>query len=229
MNSPSPSILIVDDDDQFLSLLAAGLQEEGYMVARAATIATAERCICERTLDLVLLDLGLAGRDGTELLEFIRSSGRLIPTIIISARADVDERIRTLGLGADDYLIKPFSFAELQARIRAVLRRTQSSDQVLSIGLLRIDLIQRRAFCREEPVELTPREFDLLAYLVRHADTPVSRDTLARDVLRVRSRATPVDNVIEVNISRLRAKLAKAGSEIIQTIRGVGYQFCTRS
>ena len=223
----NPAILIVEDDAAFARTLASGLREEAMQVFLAESAGAAERIIREKTLDIILLDLGLPGRDGSTVLDFLRANGRLIPAIIVSARADVDERIHTLGLGADDYLVKPFSFAELVARIRALLRRTQSSEQVLSFGPVRIDLVQRRATCRENPVELTAREFDLLAYLARHANSPVSRDTLARDVLRVRSRATPVDNVIEVNISRLRAKLANAGKDVIQTVRGIGYQFST--
>ncbi len=223
MNPAAPAILIVEDNAELSGLLSAGLQEERINVLAAATVGAAERIIQEKTLDLILLDLGLADGDGTEILDFLQKSGRLIPAIIISARADVDERIRTLGLGADDYLVKPFSFAEMLARIRAVLRRAQSSDKILSVGAVRIDLAKRCAYCHEESVELSPREFDLLAYLARHANSPVSRDTLARDVFHVRSRATPMDNVLEVNISRLRNKLAGAG-DVIQTVRGIGYR-----
>jgi DNA-binding response OmpR family regulator len=225
----SPAILIVEDDAGFARTLAAGLREEAMQVFLADSVGAAERVISEKTLDIILLDLGLPGREGCDVLDFLHATGRMIPVIIVSARADVDERIHALGLGADDYLVKPFSFAELVARIRALLRRTQSSEQTLTSGPIRIDLMQRRVTCCDEPVELSPREFDLLAFLARHAECPVSRDTLARDVLRVRSRATPVDNVIEVNISRLRSKLARAGKDVIQTVRGIGYQFSAKS
>lgn len=224
----NPTILLAEDDVSFSQTIAAGLREEKMHVFVANTVQTAEHLIREKTLDLVLLDLGLGEREGTDVLDFMRANGRLIPAIIVSARSDVEERVRALGLGADDYLVKPFSFAELLARIRALLRRSQGSEQVITAGTIRLDLMQRDAFCGSARVDLTLREFDLLAYFVRHADTPISRDTIARDVLHVRSRATPVDNVIEVNISRLRSKLADAGADVIQTVRGVGYRLCSK-
>ncbi len=224
MDKSEISVLLVEDDVPMAGVIARGLREEGMRVHVAHFVDEAQRHLVERTLDLILLDLSLAGRDGSEVLEFLRSTGRLIPAIIVSARSDVDERIRTLGQGADDYLVKPFAFGELVARIHALLRRSHGSAQVLTIGRLHLDLIQRRATVDGAPVVLTSREFDLLAYLARHAGTTVSRDTLARDVLHVRSRATPVDNVIEVNVSRLRARLAAAGCHVIRTVRGIGYQ-----
>ena len=223
------SVLLVEDDSAFADVIERGLRAEGMQVFAAPTVDAAQRLMVERIMDLMLLDLALAGRDGVEVLDYLRASGRHMPCIIISARAELDERIRTLGLGADDYLVKPFAFAELVARIRALLRRTRGSETVLMTGSLRLDLIQRRASVGGTPVSLTAREFDLLAYLAQHAGQPVSRDTLARDVLQVRSRATPVDNVIEVNISRLRARLAEAGCQMISTVRGVGYQLSVPS
>lgn len=223
------SVLLVEDDSAFVDVIARGLRAEGVHVFAAPTVEAAQRLLVERILDLMLLDLSVAGREGVEVLDFLRESGRHMPCIIISARAELDERIRALGLGADDYLVKPFAFAELVARIRALLRRTRGSETVLVTGPLRLDLIQRRATVGRTPVPLTVREFDLLAYLAQHAGRPVSRDTLARDVLQVRSRATPVDNVIEVNVSRLRARLAEAGCQMISTVRGVGYQLAVPS
>ena len=224
MDKTDISVLVVEDDRDLADVLARGLRAEKMQVFSAHTVEEAERLLIEKTLDIIVLDLSLAGREGVEVLEFLRVSGRRVPTIIVSARADVDERIRTLGLGADDYMVKPFAFGELVARIRALLRRSQGSERVLAVGPLCLDLLQRRAAVNEVPLELTLREFDLLACLARYAGTPVSRDTLARDVMQVRSRATPVDNVIEVNISRLRAKLAAAGNQLIATVRGIGYQ-----
>lgn len=222
------AVLLVEDDVTMANVIARGLRAEGMEVFAADSVARAQTILIERTIDILLLDLTLKDGDGTDVLRFVRSTGRLIPAIVISARSEVDERIHTLGLGADDYLVKPFHFGELVARIHALRRRSHGSEQVATVGSLRVDLLQRKVFVGERPVDLTPREFDLLAHLVRHAGAPVSRDTLARDVLHVRSRATPVDNVIEVNVSRLRAKLEEAGVHMIDTVRGIGYRLTER-
>lgn len=217
-------VAIVEDDPVIAKAVVTAVREAGH---ECTWVPDGESAVRQNVLlsnDVVILDLMLPKMSGLEVLKAARDAGVRTPVILLTALGTVADKLAGFQSGADDYLVKPFAFGELVARIHALLRRSHGSAQVLTIGRLHLDLIQRRATVDGAPVVLTSREFDLLAYLARHAGTTVSRDTLARDVLHVRSRATPVDNVIEVNVSRLRARLAAAGCHVIRTVRGIGYQ-----
>ena len=218
-------VLIVEDERKLAQVLASALQAEHYDVVVAATgedgfyRANAER------FDLVVLDLMLPGRGGLEILQTLRQ--RLIdtPVLILTARDGVDDRVLGLDRGADDYLVKPFALPELLARIRALLRRGRPSDLLrLKAADLEVDLVARRVMRGDRPIELTTREFDLLEYLLRHQGHLVSREMLARDVWKEPRRATPLDNVIDVQMTRLRKKVDLEGPvRLIHTVRGVGF------
>ena len=218
-------VLVVEDERKLAQVLASALETECYDVVVAATgedgffRANAER------FDLVVLDVMLPGRSGFDIFRTLRQRRIDTPVLMLTARDGVDDRVRGLDLGADDYLVKPFAIAELLARIRALTRRGRSSDIVrLKAADLEIDLVARRAMRGDRPLDLTVREFDLLEYLLRHQGHPVSRDMLARDVWKEPRRATPIDNVIDVQMTRLRRKVDVEGSvRLIHTVRGVGF------
>jgi two-component system copper resistance phosphate regulon response regulator CusR len=167
----------------------------------------------------------LPGRSGLEILQTLRQRQIDTPVLILTARDGVDDRVLGLDGGADDYLVKPFALPELLARIRALLRRGRPSDVLrLKAADLEVDLVARRVMRGDRPIELTSREFDLLEYLLRHQGHLVSREMLARDVWKEPRRATPLDNVIDVQMTRLRKKVDLEGpARLIHTIRGVGF------
>jgi DNA-binding response OmpR family regulator len=175
--------------------------------------------------DLVILDLMLPGRDGLDILKTIRKTGKHTPVLILTARDTIEDRVLGLEAGADDYLIKPFAFPELLARIRALLRRNVSTAATeLKIADLKMDLIAHRASRAGRPLELTAREFSLLEYLLRNQGQVVSREMLTRDVWKETGRATPLDNVIDVHVARLRRKLDDPFPvKLLRTVRGVGF------
>jgi DNA-binding response OmpR family regulator len=218
-------VLIVEDERKLAQVLASALQAEHYDVVVAATgedgfyRANAER------FDLVVLDLMLPGRSGLEILQTLRQRQIDTPVLILTARDGVDDRVLGLDGGADDYLVKPFALPELLARIRALLRRGRPSDLLrLKAADLEVDLVARRVVRGDRPIELTSREFDLLEYLLRHQGHLVSREMLARDVWKEPRRATPLDNVIDVQMTRLRKKVDLEGpARLIHTVRGVGF------
>ena len=218
-------VLVVEDEPKVADALRDGLEAEQYEVAVERTGEGGFLRTTTESFDLVLLDLGLPGRDGLEVLAAIRDNGIRVPVIVITARDTVDDRVAGLDAGADDYLVKPFAFAELLARIRALVRRGWGLDAVhLSLGPLSVDLAARRVTRDRDPVELTVREFDLLAHLMRHQGQVVSRESLARDVWKEPTRTTPLDNVIDVHIARLRRKVdSDESARLIHTIRGVGF------
>ena len=149
------------------------------------------------------------------------------PVLVLTARDTLEERVAGLDAGADDYLVKPFAFAELLARIRALMRRGMAETPRLRVGDLTLDLLSRRVTRAGNPVELTAREFDLLVHLMRYEHQVVSRETLARDVWREVARSTPLDNVIDVHVARLRKKVdVDRTVKLIHTVRGVGYMLC---
>jgi two-component system copper resistance phosphate regulon response regulator CusR len=167
----------------------------------------------------------LPGRDGIEILRTLRTRGAKPPVLLLTARDAVEDRVLGLDSGADDYLVKPFAFAELLARMRALLRRA-GKDEVLrkQAGDLVLDLQSRRARRAGQEIELTPREFDLLACLMRYEGQVVTRQMLAREVWREINRATPLDNVIDVHLAHLRKKVDEGRpARLIQTVRGVGF------
>ena len=219
-------ILVVEDELKVADALRDGLAEEHYDVTVERTGEAAFFRVNTESFDIILLDLGLPGRDGLEILSALRQRGLKTPVLVLTARDTLHDRVGGLDAGADDYLVKPFAFAELLARIRALARRGRSSDVPrLMVGDLEMDLITRKVTRAGTAVELTVREFELLEYLMRHSAQVVSRETLARDVWKETSRTTPLDNVIDVHIARLRRKIDLAGTavKLIHTIRGVGF------
>ena len=218
-------ILVVEDDKKVARALREGLQAEHYDVRVASTGEEGFFLVNREVFDLVLLDLMLPRRDGVEVLTTLRKRGLQTPVLILTAKDTVDDRVQGLDLGADDYLVKPFAFPELVARIRALLRRGRM-DQVLKLQLddLEMDLLTRRVTRRGLTLDLTAKEFELLEYLLRHQGRVVSREMLARDVWQVAARATPLDNVIDVSIARLRRKIDDPfEKKLLHTLRGVGF------
>jgi len=218
-------ILVVEDNRKVAKALREGLQAERYDVRVASNGEEGFFLVNHETFDVVLLDLMLPRRDGIEVLTTLRKRGLQTPVLILTAKDTVEDRVHGLDLGADDYLVKPFAFPELVARIRALLRRGRM-DQVLKLQLddLEIDLVTRRVIRRGSAIELTAKEFELLEYLLRHQSRVVSREMLARDVWQVTARATPLDNVIDVSIARLRRKVDDPfDKKLLHTVRGVGF------
>ncbi|MGH9338709.1 MAG: response regulator transcription factor [Acidobacteriota bacterium] len=218
-------ILVIEDEQKVARALREGLEAEGYEVATAPSGEEGFFLINSETFDLVILDLMLPGRDGLEVLSTLRRRGLQTPVLILTARDAVEDRVLGLDCGADDYLIKPFAFPELLARVRALLRRGRP-DQVLRLKLvdLEMDLVTRHVRRGSQTLELTPKEFDLLEYLLRHQNHVVSREMLARDVWNEPARATPLDNVIDVHIARLRRKVDDPFEvKLLKTMRGVGF------
>ena len=218
-------VMVVEDDEMMAATLAKGISEDGYRVTSCGTAAEALRMADADPADMVILDIGLPDRSGLEVLQALRSRKRHTPVIILTARDTVRDRVKGLDAGADDYLVKPFAFAELLARIRARLRRPEVPEPtILRADELTIDVLNRLVTRGSREIALTGQEFELLRYLAANAGKTVSRDMIARDVWRIESRATPLDNVIDVHISHLRAKVDRGfDRELIRTIRGVGF------
>lgn len=218
-------ILVIEDEKKVADALRKGLEAEHYQVTVAHTGEEGFFQLNAAAFDLVLLDLMLPGRDGIEILTTLRKRGFETPIMILTARDTVEDRVLGLDSGADDYLVKPFAFPELLARIRLLMRRGRS-DQVLRFVLanLEMDIVTRKVSRGTEPLDLTSREFELLEYLLRHQGSIVSREMLARDVWQVKDRSTPLDNVIDVHIARLRRKVdGPFEAKLIKTVRGLGF------
>jgi len=218
-------ILIVEDEPKLAQALKQGLENEHYEVKVAATGEEGFFLVHAETFDLIILDLMLPGRDGLEALSALRHLGFSTPVLIVSARDTLEDRVRGLDAGADDYLIKPFAFAEVLARVRALIRRGRA-DEILRFKAadLELDRVTHKATRGGETLDLTAREFELLEYLLLHLDRVVSREMLARDIWREVRRVTPLDNVIDVHMARLRKKVdGAAGHKLIHTLRGVGF------
>ena len=218
-------ILIIEDEKKVALALLKGLEAEGHAVELAATGEDGFFRLCSRAFDLIILDLMLPGRDGTEILRTLRRTDTRTPVLILTARDTVEDKILGLDLGADDYLVKPFAFAELTARIRALARRGRSDPATkLALADLEMDLLRRTAQRGQQPIPLTVREFELLEYLLRNQGHVVTRDMLARDVWKETVRATPLDNVIDVHVGRLRKKIDEPfARRLLHTVRGVGF------
>jgi len=218
-------ILVVEDEKKVARALQQGLEARNYEVTLAYTGEEGFFLVNAQTFDLLILDLMLPGRNGLEILATLRRQRLQTPVLILTARDALDDRVRGLDEGADDYLIKPFASPELLARIRALLRRGRP-DQVLhlKVGDLEMDLVTRRVTRKGQTIELSAREYDLLEYLLRYRGQVVSKEMLARDVWKEPTRATPLDNLIEVHIARLRRKIDDPfSSKLLKTVRGVGY------
>lgn len=223
--SEAPRVLVVEDEPKVARAVREGLESEGYAVTEAHTGEDGFFLASSQAFDLLLLDLSLPGRDGLEVLAALRQKGLLTPVLILTARDAVEDRVSGLDRGADDYMVKPFAFAELLARVRALVRRGRG-DQLLRLtaGDLYLDVVSRKVERGGRAIDLTPREFELLRYLLRHRGTIVSREMLARDVWNETERGTPLDNVIDVHVGRLRKKVDVGTRErLIHTVRGVGF------
>lgn len=218
-------VLVVEDERKLAQVLASTLHGEDYEVVVAPTGEDGFSRANAEAFDLVVLDLMLPGRSGLEILQALRSRRVQTPVLILTARDGVDDRVLGLDLGADDYLVKPFALPELLARIRALLRRGRPSELLrFKAADLELDVVTRRAVRGERQLDLTVREFELLEYLLRHQGHQVSREMLAREVWREPRRATPLDNVIDVQMTRLRKKVdIEGGPRLIHTVRGVGF------
>jgi two-component system copper resistance phosphate regulon response regulator CusR len=218
-------VLVVEDEMKVANALREGLEGEKFDVIVERTGEGAFFRVNTESFDVILLDLTLPGRDGLEILQALRQRGVKTPVLVLTARDSLQDRVTGLDAGADDYLIKPFAFAELLARIRALARRGRVAETPrLSVGDLEMDLVTRKVTRNAQPVELTVREFELLEYLLRYQGQVVSRETLARDVWKETARTTPLDNVIDVHIARLRRKVDLDQSiKLIHTVRGVGF------
>jgi len=218
-------VLVVEDERKLAEVLASALQHESHEVVVAPTGARGFERASTEPFDLIVLDLMLPGCSGLEILQHLRQRQNDTPVLILTARDGVDDRVLGLDLGADDYLVKPFALPELLARVRALLRRGRPSTALrLKTADLELDVVTRRASRGTRALDLTVREFELLEYLLRHQGDLVSREMLAREVWKEPRRATPLDNVIDVQMARLRRKVdADAGERLIHTIRGVGF------
>ena len=218
-------VLVVEDESKVADALQEGLESEQYEVVVERTGEGAFFRSTTETFDLILLDLGLPGRDGLQILHTLRERGVETPVLVLTARDSLEDRVVGLDSGADDYLIKPFAFAELLARVRALLRRGRGAETTrFALAGLEMDLIARTVTRAGLSVELTVREFELLEYLLRHEGQVVAREMLARDVWKETARTTPLDNVIDVHIARLRRKVDQEGmAKLIHTVRGVGF------
>lgn len=219
-------ILVVEDEAKVARALREGLEREKYYVVVAPTGEEGFFLVNAEEFDLVILDLMLPGRDGLQVLSTLRKRGLDTPVLILTARDAIEDRVKGLDSGGDDYLVKPFAFPELLARVRARLRRVKTEAAThLSLADLEMDVVKRRAKRAGHSLELTAREFELLEYLLRHKEQVVSREMLARDVWQEAARATPLDNVMDVHINRLRRKVDEPfDSKLIHTVRGVGFE-----
>lgn len=218
-------ILVVEDEAKVARALKEGLEAEHYDVVVCRTGEDGFFRVNSEMFDLILLDVMLPGRDGIEILTTLRQRQIGTPVLMLTARDALEDRVLGLDRGADDYLVKPFAFPELLARIRALLRRGRP-DAVLRLKAsdLEMDLVGRRVTRGGVAIDLTSREFELLEFLLRHHQQLVSREMLAREVWKEPSRATPLDNVIDVHIARLRRKVDDGfQAKLIHTVRGVGF------
>src|SRR3984885_5972263 len=218
-------LLLVEDEPEIQDFLKQPLANAGYEVDTAKDGRTAIQLASGKKYDVLIVDLGLPDQDGIDLILQLRRSGLASPVLILSARRSVDDRVKGLELGGDDYLTKPFAVAELLARMRNLLRRnsTQTEDTTrLRIHDLELDMLKRRATRGDEVLNLSPQEFVLLEYLCRHAGRVVTRSMLLKEVWGMRIQ--PDTNVVDVHIYRLRGKIDTVGREpLIKTLRGIGY------
>jgi two-component system OmpR family response regulator len=215
-------ILVVEDDKKIASFVVNGLKQTGFAVDHAADGEDALFRAQTIPYDAAIVDLMLPKLDGLSLIQQLRSHGVRMPVLILSAKASVDDRVRGLQAGSDDYLTKPFAFSELLARVQALIRRaTQTPEPTrLTVGDLTMDLLSREVKRGEERIELQPREFALLEYLMRHANRPVTKTMILEHIFDF--SFDPQTNVVDVLVHRLRNKVDK-DKAMLHTLRGVGY------
>lgn len=218
-------ILVVEDEEKLAASLKEGLEADSYTVTVAHSGEEGFYLVHTQPFDLIILDVLLPGRNGFEILATMRERGLATPVLLLTAKDAVEDRVQGLDTGADDYLVKPFAFPELLARIRALLRRGQTETPAkLKLSDLELDIAARSVIRAGQPLELTAREFDLLEYLLIHQGRVVSREMLARDIWKETGRHTPIDNVIDVHVARLRRKVdERFDRKLVHTVRGVGF------
>lgn len=215
-------ILVVEDEARIADFLLRGLQGGGYAVDVAENGANALEMVHATDYDLIILDLMLPDMDGLTVLEKIRNRKVGPPVLILSARDAVDDRVRGLEQGADDYITKPFAFVELLARVRALLRRGQPVPERLQVGDLTVDCIRRKVTRAGEPVDLAPKEFGILEYMMRNKGRPLSRTMIVEHVWDMDYDG--LTNIVDVYIRHLRGKIDDRWQQkLIQTVRGIGY------
>ncbi len=219
-------ILIIEDDKNVSAYIAKGLSEAGHVADIASNGKDGLFLAQNEKYDALIIDRMLPELDGLSVIQELRGSGHHTPILILSALGDVDDRVKGLRSGGDDYLVKPFAFAELLARIEILARRTQSTgqpdkDTVLTTGDLQLDLLTRKVKRSQKTIELQSREFNLLEYMLRHKGQVVTRTMLLEAVWDY--HFDPQTNVIDVHISRLRKKIDDQGGKVIKTVRGAGY------
>jgi two-component system, OmpR family, copper resistance phosphate regulon response regulator CusR len=215
----------VEDERKVAQALREGLEGESYSVVLVHTGEDGFFLASSEPFDLVVLDIMLPGRNGIEVLSAMRKRGLRMPVLLLTAKDAVEDRVLGLDAGADDYLVKPFAFPELSARVRALLRRGKPEAPVsLQVEDLHIDLISRTVKRGSQILDLTGREYEVLEYLLRHHGQVVSREMLARDVWKETVRHSPLDNVIDVHMVRIRRKVDEGFStKLVHTVRGVGF------
>ena len=216
-------ILVIEDEKKSALYLEKGLRESGYEVDVADQGDLGLKLAQEGNYDLIVLDVMLPGRDGWSIMTELRNGGKQTPVLFLTARDGVEDRVKGLELGADDYLVKPFAFSELQARVKTIIRRTpQRQPEIIKIGDLELDLFRQRAVRAGKKLDLTPKEFALLSLLARRIGEPLSRETIAEQVWDMNFDSDT--NVVDVHVRRLRSKLDDPyEKKLIQTVRGVGY------
>jgi DNA-binding response OmpR family regulator len=214
-------LLIVEDDDIVADAITRGLSGANYSVHRVASAEAAQAALLNEEFAMAVIDVGLPGADGLSLVRRLRSAGKTMPTLMLTARCTLTDKVKALDLGADDFLSKPFEAAELAARCRALMRRSHgASSGIIKLNRLTVDLVGRQLCVDDLVVELTAREWSVLECLVRRVGLIVSKERLQQAVASPDQDVTP--NAVEVHVSRLRAKLA--GAAIIRTLRGLGYR-----
>jgi two-component system, OmpR family, response regulator len=217
-------VLIIEDDQQIASFVTKGLKQAGFAVDHISDGEEGLQMAELNPYDVMVIDIMLPGLDGFSIIESLRSKGNTTPVLVLSARGSLDDKLKGFQSGSDDYLTKPFSFSELQARLQALLRRTTrgQSQNVLKIGDLMMDLLSRKVSRGDREIELQPREFTLLEYLMRNSGNVVSKTMILEHVWDY--RFDPQTNVVDVLVHRLRTKIDKGYSiKLLHTIRGVGY------
>jgi two-component system, OmpR family, response regulator len=224
LDSAAVRILVVEDDPKIASFVVKGLKQEGYAVDHASDGETGLTLASTTPYDAAVVDVMLPGLDGLSLVKRLRANRTDLPVLFLSARASVEDRVKGLQAGGDDYLTKPFAFAELSARLQALIRRATRAPEAtrLSVGDVELDLIARTATVAGSPVELQPREFSLLEYLLRHPNRPVTKTMILEHVWDY--SFDPQTNVVDVLMHRLRSKV-DPDKKRIETVRGVGYVF----
>lgn len=214
-------ILLVEDDPLLADGLARTLRKSGYLVEVTGDGRTADNWLKTESFDLTVLDLGLPGLDGSDVLQRLRQRQQRTPVLILSARMALEERVRLLDLGADDYVVKPVALAELEARVRALIRRGQGAPETtLKLGRLQLDTVGKRAWLDDKALELTAREWTALEFLASRVNRIISKEQIMQALYRWDDDITP--NAVEKFISRLRSKL-EPGGITIRTVRGLGY------